>query len=134
MIDQNLERGKMSSQLASNQMSRGARRGQNLLQSSQNLRTAGAAANNQYNGPQTERGNGQGGMNPEQDFATEYSKKFNRGEPRKPLRNYMQVSQSTDVGGPQWKRQPRNDYEFIKGKNGHHAGNFNIISNKLKNF
>lgn len=137
MIDNNLERGKYSSEMMSNKMSKRAQRGQNLLRSTQNLRTNGAGDAGQYGeaSDPTANVNGQGidEMGPNYDFLTEYSNKFNKGEPRKPLRNYMQVSQSSDAG-PQWKRQPRNDYEFIKGKNGHHAGNFNIISNKLKKF
>lgn len=143
MIDQNLERGKLTSEMMGNKFSKRAQRGENLLKSTQNLRPGAEMAGQGYQGGQgqgyqgqggQQQGMGQGGQFQQQDdFATEYSNKFNMGESRKPLRNFMQVSQSAEIQ-PQWTRKPRNDYEFIMGKNGHHAGNFNIISNKLKKF
>ena len=43
-----------------------------------------------------------------------------------------QVSQSMEAG--MGRRQPRNDYEYIKLKNSAWGNKFDIISNKIKDF
>lgn len=90
-------------------LNRRARRGESVLASTTNLHQTQAKEDGQ--------------------FDSEYAARFNEG-PRQTSK-IPHVSQSTSS----FRRPPpRNDYELIMSKNGHHAGKFNIINNKLKNY
>lgn len=139
MIDKNLERGQKNTENMTMKLSKGALRGQNLLMNSTNSLNPNAVQNNnpQNTGgqnPPYQPKNLHKGTVPEGDeYRTEYDGRFNYGQPRAPLKNFSQIQKGGEIA-PSWSKKPRNDYEFIKGKNGHNSGTFNIISNKMKRY